>query len=57
MASVISHPAAALGLGPDQAYPMHELLTDASYEWRGPRGFVELDPAREPAQIFHLRRR
>ena len=48
---------AALGLGPDQAYPMHELLTDASYEWRGPRGFVELDPAREPAQIFHLPRR
>ena len=26
------------------------------YEWRGPRGFVELDPARDLAQIFVLRR-
>jgi hypothetical protein len=34
---------------------MHELLTDVSYEWSGPRGFVELDPTRHPAQIFALR--
>jgi hypothetical protein len=35
---------------------MHELLSDVTYEWRGPRGFVELDPARDLAQIFVWRR-
>jgi hypothetical protein len=33
---------------------MRELLTDASYEWRGPRGYVDLDPEIAPAQIFRL---
>jgi hypothetical protein len=35
---------------------MHELLTDVAYEWRGPRGYVKLDPQVAPAQIFALRR-
>jgi starch synthase (maltosyl-transferring) len=54
-ASLVDVPLAALGLGPDRPYRMDELLTDVTYEWRGGRGYVELDPAREPAQIFHLR--
>jgi len=45
---------AALGLGADQPYRMREQFADAAYEWRGPRGYVELDPQREPAQIFVL---
>ncbi len=45
-----------LGIHDDQPYTMHELFTDASYEWRGPSGYVALAPRREPAQIFHLRR-
>jgi starch synthase (maltosyl-transferring) len=53
--SMVDVPLAALGLAPDQPYRMHELLTDVAYEWRGPRGYVELDPNKEPAQIFHLR--
>ena len=52
--SMVDVPLAAVGLGPDQPYRMHELLTDATYTWRGPRGYVELDPQKEPAQIFHL---
>ena len=35
---------------------MHELLGDVAYEWRGPRGYVELDPSLDPTQIFVLRR-
>ena len=27
---------------------------DATYDWRGSRGYVELDPQNEPAQIFQL---
>jgi starch synthase (maltosyl-transferring) len=52
--SVVEVPLAAIGLGPDQPYRMRELLTDVSYDWRGPRGYVELDPQTEPAQIFQL---
>jgi starch synthase (maltosyl-transferring) len=54
-ATLVDVPLATLGLGPDRPYRMDELLTDVTYEWRGARGYVELDPAREPAQIFHLR--
>jgi starch synthase (maltosyl-transferring) len=52
--SLVDVPLAAVGLAPDQPYRMRELLTDVTYDWRGPRGYVELDPRREPAQVFHL---
>jgi starch synthase (maltosyl-transferring) len=52
--SIVDVPLAAIGLGPDQPYRMRELLTDVTYDWRGPRGYVELDPQNEPAQIFQL---
>ena len=47
-------PLEALGIAPEQPYRMREQFSDATYEWRGPRGYVELDPRREPAQIFVL---
>jgi starch synthase (maltosyl-transferring) len=53
---MVDVPIDQLGIAPDQPYRMHELVSDVSYEWRGPRGFVELDPTRDPAQIFSLRR-
>jgi len=54
--TMVDVPLHELGIAPDQPYRMHELLSDVTYEWRGPRGFVALDPARDPAQIFVLRR-
>jgi starch synthase (maltosyl-transferring) len=53
---MVDVPIAELGIAPETPYRMHELLSDVAYEWRGGRGFVELDPRREPAQIFALRR-
>jgi starch synthase (maltosyl-transferring) len=53
--SLVDVPLVACGLAPDQPYRMHELLTDVVHDWHGPRGYVELDPAREPVQIFALR--
>jgi starch synthase (maltosyl-transferring) len=32
--------------GKDAAYPVRDLLTGATYTWRGPRNFVRLDPQR-----------
>ena len=55
-AAVVEVPLHELGIAPDHPYRMHELLSDVSYEWRGPHGYVDLEPARDLAQIFHLRR-
>ena len=55
-ASLVEVPLAELGLGPDEPYVMHELLSDRRYEWRGAGGPVLLDPAVDSAQIFALRR-
>jgi starch synthase (maltosyl-transferring) len=52
--SMVDVPLAAIGLRPDQPYRMRELLANTTYDWRGPRGYVELDPQGEPAQIFQL---
>ncbi|HEV8584768.1 MAG TPA: alpha-1,4-glucan--maltose-1-phosphate maltosyltransferase [Methylomirabilota bacterium] len=50
--SMVEIPLAAMGLAPDQPYRMREQFSDTVWEWRGPRGYVELDPQRAPAQIF-----
>jgi starch synthase (maltosyl-transferring) len=51
-ASLVDVPLAELGLAPDEPYTMHELLTDRRFEWRGPHGYIVLDPAVDPVQIF-----
>jgi starch synthase (maltosyl-transferring) len=53
---LVDVPLAAFGLAPDRPYGMHEQLSDTTWEWRGPRGYVELDPRRDPVQIFVPRR-
>jgi starch synthase (maltosyl-transferring) len=55
-ASMVNVPIDELGIRPDTSYRMHELLTDTTYDWRGPRGYVDLDPQTTPAQIFELLR-
>ncbi|HEX7842036.1 MAG TPA: alpha-amylase family glycosyl hydrolase, partial [Kofleriaceae bacterium] len=47
---------AALGLGADEGFQVHDLLGDARYAWRGARSFVELVPDQSPAHIFAIRR-
>ena len=47
---------AALGVGADETYQVHDLLGGARYQWRGGRAFVELVPDTMPAHIFELRR-
>ena len=43
-----------LKLGSDEAYQVHDLLTEARYVWRGSRNFVQLDPSILPAHIFRV---
>jgi starch synthase (maltosyl-transferring) len=38
------------------AYQVHDLLSDATYTWRGRRNYVELDPAIQSAHILRVQR-
>jgi starch synthase (maltosyl-transferring) len=48
---------AALGLGHEESYQVHDLLTNARYLWTGPRNYVELDPHAVGAHVFRVRKR
>ena len=45
------------GIDAREAYQMHDLLSDAHYQWHGEWNFVLLDPQVSPAHVFHLRHR
>jgi starch synthase (maltosyl-transferring) len=48
---------APVGIGPDEVYQVHDLLSDQRFEWRGRYNYVLLDPGRLPAHLFKVRRR
>jgi starch synthase (maltosyl-transferring) len=54
--SEVRVPLEALGVGPDEPYQVHELISDERQLWRGPVQRIRLDPRREPAAIFRLER-
>lgn len=41
----------------DRPYQVHDLVSDARYQWHGSRNFVQIDPHAAPVHIFRLRRR
>jgi starch synthase (maltosyl-transferring) len=43
-----------LGLEENSVYTVEDLLTGASYQWRGPGNYVALDPEVTPAHIFRV---
>jgi starch synthase (maltosyl-transferring) len=45
-----------LGVPDGEPFVLHDLLTDAQYDWRGPHNFVELDPRSVPAHVFTIGR-
>jgi starch synthase (maltosyl-transferring) len=45
-----------LGIGAEQPFQVHDLLTDARYGWHGARNFVMLDPSHVPAHLFRVGR-
>ena len=44
-----------LGLNPWAPYQVHDLLTDARFQWHGDRNYVSLRPWDIPAHIFRVR--
>lgn len=53
-AGIVQVPIWQLGIGPDQSYTVHDLLTGAYYTWQGERNYVELDPYVLPMHLFRI---
>ena len=53
-AGLVQVPLWQLGIGPEQPYTMHDLLTGARYTWRGEWNFVELDPYIMPMHLLRI---
>ncbi|GAB4051673.1 alpha-1,4-glucan--maltose-1-phosphate maltosyltransferase [Spirosoma litoris] len=53
-AGVVQVPIWQLGIGHDQAYTVHDLLTGAYYTWTGEQNYVELDPYVLPMHLFRI---
>ncbi|HSB80141.1 MAG TPA: alpha-1,4-glucan--maltose-1-phosphate maltosyltransferase [Candidatus Methylomirabilis sp.] len=49
-------PLAELGIGADERFQVHELITDGQHLWKGPVQTIRLDPCEEPAAIFRISR-
>ena len=45
-----------LGIEPDRAFQVEDLLTEAYYPWQGSRNYGQIDPHSVPAHIFVVRR-
>ncbi|GAA3755209.1 alpha-1,4-glucan--maltose-1-phosphate maltosyltransferase [Terriglobus aquaticus] len=46
----------ALGVDSGAPYTVEDVLTGSTYMWQGARNYVSLDPAKQPAHLFILRR-
>ena len=53
-AGMVQVPIWQLGIGPEQSYTVHDLLTEAYYTWQGERNYVELDPYVLPMHILRI---
>jgi starch synthase (maltosyl-transferring) len=49
-------PLEALGIGWDEPFLVHDLLTGERWAWRGVRNYVRLDPAERVAHLFRVER-
>ena len=54
--SMVRLPMEELGLGPDETFQMHELISDRRFFWRGEQNYVRLDPEDQPAHVLRLLR-
>jgi starch synthase (maltosyl-transferring) len=52
--TTVEVPIAAMGIAPDEAYTVEDLLTGARYTWRGARNYVRLDPAQQPGHLLRV---
>ncbi len=49
-------PLLEMGIGLEERFQVHELITDERHLWKGPAQTIRLDPQEEPAAIFRVSR-
>jgi starch synthase (maltosyl-transferring) len=52
--AVLEFPLEEMGIRPNQAFQVEELLTGRKHLWRGRRHSVDLDPQANPAEIYRV---
>jgi len=55
--SFVYVPLEDFGLGENETYQVHDLVSDERYLWTGRRNFVRLDPQLHPGHVFRIRRK
>jgi starch synthase (maltosyl-transferring) len=55
-ATMVHVPLAEMGIGADEPYVVHDLLTDRRFTWRGSRNYVRLDPNDQVAHVLRVER-
>lgn len=43
-----------LGVDPSRPFVVHDLIVDRSFDWSGPRNYVELDPSQQPGHVLRV---
>ena len=49
-------PIEQMGIGQDEDYVVHDLITNARFTWRGSRNYVRLDPGDQVAHVLRVER-
>jgi starch synthase (maltosyl-transferring) len=53
---MVTVPLDEMGIGDDEPYVVHDLLTGTRYTWRGPRNYVRLDPRTAVGHVLRVER-
>ena len=44
------------GISPDETFQVHDLLNDERHLWKGEKNYVSLEPGKQAANVFRVRR-
>src|SRR5205823_12836315 len=54
--TMVHVPVEQMGIGVDEPYVVHDLMTGARFTWRGARNYVRLDPSDQVAHLLRVER-
>jgi len=55
-ATMVHVPIEQMGIGQDEDYVVHDLMTGARFTWHGARNYVRLDPDDQVAHVLRVER-
>ena len=54
--SFVHIPVERFGISPDETFQVHDLLNDERHLWKGEKNYVSLEPGKQAANVFRVRR-